>query len=67
MALAQGQNLPDRVIGIAQTNSTLQAVRGDLGTSDSLSGTAFVSNVPDLATMALGLSMSLRKKITVFL
>lgn len=54
MALAQGQNLPDRVIGIAQTNSTLQAVRGDLGTSDSLSGTAFVSNVPDLATMALG-------------
>ncbi|MEM1051611.1 MAG: alkaline phosphatase [Pseudomonadota bacterium] len=44
-ALASGTNVPERVVGIAQTGSTLQAARED---------SAFNTNVPDLATMSRG-------------
>ncbi|MEM1035431.1 MAG: alkaline phosphatase [Pseudomonadota bacterium] len=53
-ALAGGTDLPDRVIGIARTNSTLQAAREDLATGDTLSGMAYNAEVPDLATMTRG-------------
>ena len=53
-ALADGTDLPDRVIGIARTNSTLQAARMDLGSGDTVSGMAYYAEVPDLATMTRG-------------
>ncbi|MCG7561632.1 alkaline phosphatase [Pseudoalteromonas sp. McH1-42] len=53
-ALAQGKNVPQRVIGIAQSGSTLQAGREALPGDDTPSGMAFNTNVPDLATMSLG-------------
>jgi len=53
-ALARGENIPEKVIGIAQTASTLQASRAVTNTANTPSGAAFVENVPDLATMSLG-------------
>ncbi|NBC20133.1 MAG: alkaline phosphatase [Alphaproteobacteria bacterium] len=53
-ALASGQMTADRVVGIARTNSTLQAQREGLAEADTPSGMAFNDDVPDLATMSLG-------------
>ncbi len=53
-ALARGDDVPERVIGIARTNSTLQASREGLGEADTPSGMAYNPAVPDLATMSRG-------------
>lgn len=53
-ALAAGQNLPDRVVGIARAGSTLQASREGLPDAGTPSGMAYNPIVPDLATMSLG-------------
>ncbi|MEM9248010.1 MAG: alkaline phosphatase [Pseudomonadota bacterium] len=53
-ALAAGEDLPERVVGVAQAGSTLQASREDLGAGDTPSGMAFNPLTPDLATMSLG-------------
>ncbi|MEM6760204.1 MAG: alkaline phosphatase [Pseudomonadota bacterium] len=53
-ALADGTEVPDRVIGVAQAGSTLQASREDLPAADTPSGMAYNPIVPDLATMSLG-------------
>lgn len=53
-SLAAGKNVPERVIGIARTDSTLQASRESHGTADTPSGMAYNQNVPDLATMSKG-------------
>ncbi|MEL7301980.1 MAG: alkaline phosphatase [Pseudomonadota bacterium] len=53
-ALAAGENLPERVVGVAQAGSTLQASREGLGAADTPSGMAFNPLTPDLATMSLG-------------
>ncbi|MEM8591909.1 MAG: alkaline phosphatase [Pseudomonadota bacterium] len=53
-ALAAGQNLPDRVVGVAQAGSTLQASREDLAAADTPSGMAYNPLTPTLATMSLG-------------
>ena len=53
-ALAAGNNVPERVVGIARSGSTLQAGRTGLDDADTPSGMAFNSDVPDLATMSLG-------------
>ncbi|MEM1288036.1 MAG: alkaline phosphatase [Pseudomonadota bacterium] len=53
-ALAAGENVPDRVVGIARAGSTLQASREGLGDADTPSGMAYNPAVPDLATMSLG-------------
>jgi len=54
-ALAGGDSVPDKVMGIARTNTTLQAERENMPADDSTpSGDAFVDNVPDLATMTQG-------------
>ena len=53
-SLAKGENVPERVVGIARTNSTLQAAREGLGAASTPSGMAFNPDVPDLATMSRG-------------
>lgn len=53
-ALAQGENVPERVVGIARARNTLQASREDLPEADTPSGMAFNEAVPGLATMTLG-------------
>lgn len=53
-ALAEGGDLPERVVGIARAGSTLQASREGLADGDTPSGMAFNPIVPDLATMSLG-------------
>ncbi|MEM6383701.1 MAG: alkaline phosphatase [Pseudomonadota bacterium] len=53
-ALAEGGDLPERVVGIAQAGSTLQASREDLPQADTPSGMAFNPLTPDLATMSVG-------------
>ncbi|MEM1344799.1 MAG: alkaline phosphatase [Pseudomonadota bacterium] len=53
-ALAAGENLPERVVGVARARNTLQASREELGEGDTPSGMAFNPAVPDLETMALG-------------
>ena len=53
-ALAGGETLPERVIGVAQAGSTLQASREGLADADTPSGMAYNPVVPDLATMSLG-------------
>ncbi|MEM9054497.1 MAG: alkaline phosphatase [Pseudomonadota bacterium] len=53
-ALASGADLPERVIGIARTSSTLQAARSGLDAGDTPSGMAYNKDVPNLATMSLG-------------
>ena len=53
-ALAAGRTTPDRVIGVARANATLQASREGLDEADTPSGMAYNTAVPDLATMTLG-------------
>ncbi len=53
-ALADGEILPERVVGIARAGSTLQASREGLPEADTPSGMAYNPVVPDLATMSLG-------------
>jgi alkaline phosphatase len=53
-ALANGQDLPERVVGIARSSGTLQANREGLPVGDTISGMAFNPEVPTLATMAVG-------------
>ncbi|MEM7779547.1 MAG: alkaline phosphatase [Pseudomonadota bacterium] len=53
-SLAAGQNVPERVVGIARTGSTLQASRTGLAAADTPSGMAYNPDVPDLATMSRG-------------
>ncbi|MEM7737617.1 MAG: alkaline phosphatase [Deinococcota bacterium] len=53
-ALAAGENVPERVVGIARAGSTLQASREGLPDADTPSGMAYNPEVPDLATMSLG-------------
>lgn len=53
-ALAAGENVPERVVGIARAGSTLQASREGLADADTPSGMAFNPVVPDLATMSMG-------------
>ncbi|MEL6582577.1 MAG: alkaline phosphatase [Pseudomonadota bacterium] len=53
-ALAAGDILPERVVGIARAGSTLQASRDGLGAAGTPSGMAYNPIVPDLATMSLG-------------
>lgn len=53
-SLAKGVNVPQRVVGIARSDSTLQASRQGLGSGNTPSGMAFNSDVPDLATMSIG-------------
>jgi alkaline phosphatase len=53
-ALAAGTDLPERVVGIAQAGSTLQASREGLAQAETPSGMAFNALTPDLATMSLG-------------
>ncbi|MEM1302340.1 MAG: alkaline phosphatase [Pseudomonadota bacterium] len=53
-ALAAGDILPEKVIGVAQAGSTLQASREGLSEADTPSGMAFNPLTPDLATMSLG-------------
>lgn len=53
-ALADGQDLPERVVGIARARDTLQARREGLSDGDTPSGMEFNPVVPDLATMSLG-------------
>ncbi|MEM6973934.1 MAG: alkaline phosphatase [Pseudomonadota bacterium] len=53
-ALAAGQNLPERVVGVARSGSTLQASREGLPAADTPSGMAYNPVVPDLPTMSLG-------------
>ncbi|MCF6441765.1 alkaline phosphatase [Pseudoalteromonas luteoviolacea] len=53
-ALAQGQPLPERVVGIVRSGSTLQASRAGLNSANTPSGMAFNEGVPSLATMSMG-------------
>lgn len=53
-ALASGKTLPQRVVGIVQSDSTLQASRANLDTADTPSEMTFNSRTPDLATMSVG-------------
>ena len=53
-ALAVGENVPERVVGIARSGATLQALRDELDEGDTPSGMAFNTEVPDLATMTIG-------------
>ena len=53
-ALAAGYDVPERIVAIARTSSTLQAGREGLGAADTPSGMAFNPEVPDLATMSIG-------------
>ncbi|MCO6392137.1 hypothetical protein GTW25_13960 [Aliihoeflea aestuarii] len=51
-ALAAGENLPRKVVGVMQSISTAQSDRSDLDADEANpSGMAFVENVPSLATM----------------
>ena len=52
-AIAAGQNVPEKLLGIAQANTTLQYHRGNTpADSNNPSGVAFNPNVPTLATMS---------------
>lgn len=53
-ALAAGDLAPERVIGIARSNSTLQAGRDALPAADTPSTMAYNPGTPDLATMSIG-------------
>ncbi len=53
-AIAAGQDVPAKLLGIAQANETLQYRRDDTGADPSTpSGDAYNTNVPTLATMSL--------------
>ncbi|MEM7000168.1 MAG: alkaline phosphatase [Pseudomonadota bacterium] len=53
-ALAAGEQVPERVVGIARVGATLQAARLGREDADTPSGMAFNDHVPDLATMSRG-------------
>ena len=53
-ALAGGQQLPQRVVGLARSGSTLQAAREGLADANTPSGMAFNAQVPSLSTMSQG-------------
>ncbi|MEM9782053.1 MAG: alkaline phosphatase [Pseudomonadota bacterium] len=53
-AMANGEMVPERVIGVARARNTLQASREELADADTPSGMAFNPAVPDLETMSLG-------------
>ena len=53
-ALASGEFVAERVVGIARTGSTLQAAREGLGEAATPSGMAFNPDVPDLPTRSRG-------------
>ncbi len=53
-ALAAGEDLPERVVGVARAGSTLQASREGLPRADTPSGMAMNPAVPDLETMTIG-------------
>lgn len=53
-ALAAGQDVPERVVGIARAAHTLQATRQGLVDAGTPSGMAYNPIVPDLATMSVG-------------
>ncbi len=53
-ALASGNDLPERVVGIARAGATLQALREELSDDETASGMAYNQAVPDLATMTVG-------------
>jgi len=52
--LAEGEELPERVVGIGRANNTLQANREGLPEGDTVSGMARRDDVPSLATMTVG-------------
>ena len=52
--LAEGKDLPERIVGVAKSHTTLQARRMDKAEGDTPSGMAFNEEVPDLATMTVG-------------
>jgi alkaline phosphatase len=52
--LAAGEDVPERVVGIARSISTLQAQRQGLPAGDTVSGMARRDDVPSLATMTRG-------------
>jgi alkaline phosphatase len=52
-ALAEGENLPERVVGILKSRTTAQASREGLPEGDTPSGMAFNEDIPSLATMSL--------------
>lgn len=53
-ALAAGEDVPERVVGIARARDTLQVNREGLPEADTPSGMAYNPAVPDLATMTVG-------------
>ena len=53
-SLAAGEDLPERVVGIARARDTLQVNREGLGEADTPSGMAYNPAVPDLETMTIG-------------
>ena len=53
-ALAAGEDLPERVVGIARARDTLQVSREGLPEADTPSGMAMNPAVPDLETMTIG-------------
>ena len=52
--LAEGDRVPEKVVGIGRSNSTLQAKREGLPEGETVSGMARRDDVPSLATMAVG-------------
>jgi alkaline phosphatase len=52
--LAEGKDVPERVVGIGRSNSTLQAARAGLPEGDTVSGMARRDDVPSLETMTVG-------------
>ena len=52
--LAEGEDVPERVVGIGRSNNTLQAAREGLPEGDTVSGMARRDDVPSLETMTVG-------------
>ncbi|MGB0833583.1 MAG: alkaline phosphatase [Psychrobium sp.] len=65
-ALANGDHLPQRVVGIARSGSTLQASREGLSSANTPSGMAYNQDVPTLATMSQGALNVLAQKESGF-
>lgn len=53
-ALAAGENLPEKVVGIVRAHRTTQTDREGWPEADTPSGMAFIDTVPSLATMTVG-------------
>jgi alkaline phosphatase len=51
--IANGKGIPERIVGIARAQSTLQAQREGLPAGDTVSGMARRDDVPSLATMTV--------------